>query len=124
MTDINAPSPVSDQIQRRNVMVLVAAQAILGAQLPMNFIMGGLAGHVLSPNPCWATLPITMIVLGNMLSANPLSALMTRHGRRAGFTLGALMGGRWGGDFGIRADAKLFRAVPDRLAVHRQLYVR
>lgn len=92
MTDITLPRPVSDKIQRRNVMVLVAAQAFLGAQLPMNFIMGGLAGHVLSPNPCWATLPITMIVLGNMLSANPLSALMTRHGRRAGFTLGAMMG--------------------------------
>lgn len=81
-----------DRRARRNVRVLVAAQALLGAQLPMIFIMGGLAGHVLSPNPCWATLPITMIVLGSMLSANPLSWLMSRHGRRAGFTLGALMG--------------------------------
>ncbi|MCX8509262.1 MAG: MFS transporter [Rhodobacteraceae bacterium] len=92
MSDITSPLPLSDRIQRRNVLVLVAAQAFLGAQLPMNFIMGGLAGHVLSPNPCWATLPITMIVLGSMLSANPLSALMSRYGRRAGFTLGAAMG--------------------------------
>lgn len=81
-----------DRIARRNVSILVAAQACLGAQLPMNFITGGLAGHMLSPNPCWATLPITMIVLGSMLTANPLSALMTRHGRRIGFMLGAFMG--------------------------------
>lgn len=77
---------------RRNVAVLVAAQAVLGSQMPMIFVVGGLAGQMLAPNPCFATLPISMIVLGSMLSANPLSALMTRYGRRAGFWVGALGG--------------------------------
>lgn len=77
---------------RRNVMVLVAAQAILGAQMPMIFIVAGLAGTTLSPNPCWATLPISLTVLGSMLTATPLSAFMQRHGRRAGFALTALGG--------------------------------
>jgi MFS family permease len=89
----------SDALARRNVRVLVAAQAILGAQMPMIFTIAGLAGTTLSPNICWATLPITMAVVGSMLTATPLSALMQRHGRRAGFVVGA-MGGMVGAIFG------------------------
>ncbi len=77
-----------DARARRNVFVLVGAQAILGAQMPMIFVVGGLAGQMLSPNPCFATLPISMIVLGSMLSATPMSALMGRFGRRTGFWIG------------------------------------
>jgi MFS family permease len=82
----------SDSLARRNVLVLVAAQAVLGAQLPMIFTIAGLAGASLAPNPCWATLPITMTVIGSMLTATPISALMQRYGRRAGFFLGATGG--------------------------------
>ncbi|MGV6846757.1 MAG: MFS transporter [Marinibacterium sp.] len=83
---------VSDSLARRNVAVLVAAQAFLGSQMPMHFIVGGLAGQQLAPNPCLATLPITMIVFGSMTTAPWLSPFMQRHGRRAGFTLGAAGG--------------------------------
>lgn len=81
-----------DRRARRNVLVLVAAQALLGAQMPMMFTIAGLAGQTLAANPCWATLPITAMVVGSMLAANPLSALMQRFGRRAGFVAGALGG--------------------------------
>ncbi|NDV50992.1 MULTISPECIES: MFS transporter [unclassified Salipiger] len=84
---------------RRNVTVLVLAQAFLGAQMPMIFTIGGLAGQSLAPNPCFATLPISLIVLGSMLSATPVSAFMQRYGRRAGFFLGT-MGGTLGGIVG------------------------
>ncbi|GAB4273007.1 MAG: MFS transporter [Pararhodobacter sp.] len=73
-------------------MVLVAAQALLGAQMPMIFTVAGLAGQSLAPNPCWATMPVSMAVLGSMLSATPMSALMQRAGRRAGFTMGTVAG--------------------------------
>lgn len=86
------PALVDDVRARRNVWVLVAAQAILGAQLPMIFIVAGLAGLTLAPNKCWATLPVTMAVLGSMLTATPISALMQRRGRRAGFWVGAAGG--------------------------------
>ena len=79
----------NDSTARRNVLVLVAAQAVLGAQLPMIFTTAGLAGSSLAPNACWATLPITMMVIGSMLTATPLSMLMQRFGRRAGFFVGA-----------------------------------
>lgn len=78
--------------EKRNVWVLVAAQAFLGAQMPLIFTVGGLAGQQLSPNPCFATLPISLIVLGSMLTATPLSSFMQRYGRQAGFILGAMGG--------------------------------
>lgn len=81
-----------DQRAKRNVAVLVLAQAILGAQLPMNFVIGGLAGGQLATNPCLATLPISFIVFGSMTTAPWISPLMQRNGRRFGFFLGAFAG--------------------------------
>jgi MFS family permease len=78
---------------RRNVAVLVAAQVVLGSQLPVTFILGGLAGQLLAPNRCLATLPISVIILGSMLSAPLLAGLMQRRGRRIGFVAGACGGG-------------------------------
>lgn len=99
MTDqTHIPAP-DDRRAKRNVVVLVAAQAILGAQMPMIFTIAGLAGQSLAPNPCWATLPISAAVIGSMLTATPLSALMQRFGRAAGFAVGAL-GGAIGGALG------------------------
>ena len=79
---------VSEPRATRNVAVLVAAQALLGAQMPMFVITAGLAGQSLSPNPCLATLPISVMVAGSMLAAQPLSSLMQMRGRRAGFWTG------------------------------------
>jgi MFS family permease len=90
---ISAPD---DSKAKRNVAVLVAAQAFLGAQMPMIFTIGGLAGQSLATNVCLATLPISLIVLGSMLSATPISAIMQRWGRRAGFLIGTV-GGAGGG---------------------------
>ena len=95
----NQSPPANDAAARRNVWVLVAAQAILGAQMPMVFTIAGLAGQSLASNPCWATLPISFMVIGSMLTATPLSALMQRYGRRAGFAVGAI-GGMLGGAIG------------------------
>jgi MFS family permease len=84
--------PDQDARARRNVAVLVFAQATLGAQLPMVFIMGGLAGQILSENKALATLPISALVLTSMFASPAISALMGRVGRRPGFLLGALCG--------------------------------
>lgn len=89
----------NDALARRNVFVLLAAQAILGAQMPMIFTIAGLAGQSLAPNACWATLPISFTVIGSMLTATPISAFMQKYGRRAGFVAGAL-GGALGATIG------------------------
>ncbi len=83
---------VDDRRAKRNVAVLVLAQAVLGAQMPMIFVIGGLAGGMLSSNPCLATLPISFIVFGSMTTAPWISPLMQRNGRRFGFFLGAFAG--------------------------------
>jgi len=81
-----------DSQAKRNVAVLVAAQAILGGQMPMMFIVGGLAGSMLTGNPCFATLPISLIVFGSMTTAPWLSPLMQKYGRKTGFFVGAIAG--------------------------------
>ena len=90
---MTAAPPDDDRRAKRNVTVLVAAQAILGAQMPILFVIGGLVGQRLAPNPCLATLPISLVVFGSMTTAPWLSPFMQRHGRRAGFVLGTFAGG-------------------------------
>ena len=93
MTNTAPISPAHDDSRaKRNVAVLVAAQAILGAQMPLIFTVGGLAGLMIAPSPALATIPISLIVFGSMTTAPWLSALMQRYGRRLGFVVGAMGG--------------------------------
>ncbi|MGR3661553.1 MAG: MFS transporter [Paracoccaceae bacterium] len=118
MTD--TPMVSTDSRAKRNVIILVMAQAFLGSQMPMIFILGGLAGQSLASNLCLATLPITLIVLGSMLSATPMSAIMQRYGRKTGFFIGAIGGsigatigaiGLYYGSFPIFLVGSLFTGV-------------
>src|SRR6056297_3458911 len=104
------PETENDRRAKRNVAVLVLAQAILGSQMPMIFVIGGLAGLMIAPSPAMATIPISLIVFGSMTTAPWLSAVMQRFGRRAGFFVGSLGGaigaavsawGLWSDSFAI-----------------------
>lgn len=89
----HAPAvPADDRLAKRNVAVLIFAQAVLGAQMPIIFILGGLSGQLLAEDKALATLPISVLVLVSMFAAPAISALMGRYGRRTGFLLGALAG--------------------------------
>lgn len=93
---------IDDTRAKRNVAVLVAAQAFLGSQITMMFVVAGLAGQQLSPFACLATLPISLIVFGSMTTAPWLSNVMQRYGRKTGFILGAF-GGLIGAAIGVWA---------------------
>ncbi len=93
---ITAAPAIDDRRAKRNVAVLFCMQAILGAQLPVNIILGGLAGAVLAENRALATLPISIMVLLSMFSTLPMSHFMGRFGRRAGFLVGASAGAMGG----------------------------
>ena len=97
--------------QRRNLTILFFSQGVLGAQIPVNFILGGLAGALLADNRALATLPISIIVLVAMFVAPGASLFMGRFGRRAGFLLGAAAGAI-GGSLAVLA---LFEARFDLL---------
>ncbi len=79
---------IDDTLAKRNLTILVIAQAFLGAQMPMLFVIGGLAGQSLASNLCWATMPISMIVFGSMTTAPWLSQVMQNYGRKSGFFIG------------------------------------
>lgn len=110
----------NDARARRNIVVLVLAQAFLGAQMPMIFVVGGLAGLSLAENICFATLPISMIVFGSMTTAPWLSPLMQRRGRKFGFFIGAISGaigaavaayGLYQGSFAILLAGSFFTGI-------------
>jgi MFS family permease len=67
---------------------LALCQGLLLTNNAMLTSVNGLAGLLLAPDPRWATLPVTLYVLGGALSTLPISLLMQRRGRHAGFALG------------------------------------
>ncbi len=75
---------------RRNFILILLANVVLGAALPMLIIMGGLVGAWMAPQDWLATaLPSVQMVAG-IAVAGPISIFMGRFGRRAGFLLGAI----------------------------------
>jgi MFS family permease len=80
--------------QRRNVIVLATAQALFMSVQGMGIAATPLAAHMLlRPDLKWmATVPVFLVHLGIMATTIPASLLMGVVGRRAGFSLGALIG--------------------------------
>ncbi len=58
----------------------------------MYIILGGLVGQSLASSTCYATLPISFIIIGSMISSPILSNLMQSTTRRFGLLLGNLAG--------------------------------
>jgi MFS family permease len=77
---------------KKNVAVLSACQALLFTNNSTAIALNGLVGYALASDKALATLPVTGWVVGGALSTLPMSLLMKRIGRRAGFTVGALIG--------------------------------
>ena len=77
---------------QRNILALATAQAILGSQMPMYIILGGLVGQSLASNVCYATIPISLLIVGSMVSSPILSNLMQSTTRRLGLVVGNLAG--------------------------------
>lgn len=72
--------------------LLFASQALYWACSIIGITLTSLVGVRLAPSPVLVTLPLALLVLGNLLSVQPLSMFMQRHGRRAGLQAGALFG--------------------------------
>jgi MFS family permease len=77
---------------RKTLAALTACQALLFTNNAILISLGALAGRDLAPDKRLATLPVTAGVVGGALTTFFASLLMERIGRRAGFTLGALLG--------------------------------
>jgi MFS family permease len=76
----------------RNVAVYVACQALAASSTSLLVAASAIVGATLAPDARLATLPSTLQQLGSFLATYPASQLMARRGRRAGFSLGAVLG--------------------------------
>jgi MFS family permease len=83
--------------QRRNVLLLAAAQALFQTTSVLVVTVSGIVGRSLAPDPGWATFPIAMMIVGAAIVMIPASMLMQRLGRKAGFLVGSGFGVAAGG---------------------------
>ena len=79
-------------IGRRNVLLLAFSQAATLSAIVMSMTLAAILGGNLAPDKGWATLPIAAMVVGTAIASLPAALLMRRHGRRAGFQIGAALG--------------------------------
>jgi MFS family permease len=77
---------------RRNIALLATAQGFLLANGVTLIAVNGLVGFQLASDKRLATLPVTAYVIGAALTTLPAAFFMKRHGRRAGFMLGSVLG--------------------------------
>ena len=74
---------------RRNALRLAAAQALAGANATVVFATGAIVGATLAPDKAWATLPISIFVVGMAAGTLPTGWMARRFGRRAAFMAGS-----------------------------------
>ena len=81
----------------RNVALLAVCQALGMSSSALVISVSALVGSALAPDTSLATLPLALQMAGVMATTAPASLLMRRIGRRAGFSLGAVLGMMAGG---------------------------
>jgi MFS family permease len=84
----DADADAGDRRARGNVLRLAVAQALAGANASVIFATGAIIGNTLAPDPSWATVPISVFVVGMALGTLPAGRLARTYGRRAAFMAG------------------------------------
>ena len=78
-------------MRSRNVPILSISQAVGMSGPPIVVLLGGIIGSDLAPSPPWATLPVSIMVVGVALFTIPAALLMKRIGRRLGFMIATVV---------------------------------
>lgn len=89
--------------EKKNVAILVTSQLLFMIASITVTTLSGVIGQQLSPDPSLATLPISLMMIGTLLSTLPASLYMKRVGRRRGFITGASLGGIGGASLSVFA---------------------
>lgn len=76
----------------RNVALYFALQALVASSTSLLVAESAIVGALLMPDPRLATLPAALQQLATFLTTYPASHVMARVGRRAGFSVGAVLG--------------------------------
>jgi MFS family permease len=97
MIDVTATAEIADDARARaNVVRLAAAQALTGANSAVIFATGSIVGATLAPDVSFATVPISMYVLGLAAGTLPTGAISRAYGRRTAFIIGTGCGASTG----------------------------
>ncbi len=97
MIDVTATAEIADDARARaNVVRLAAAQALTGANSAVIFATGSIVGATLAPDVSFATVPISMYVLGLAAGTLPTGAISRAYGRRVAFIIGTGCGASTG----------------------------
>ncbi|WP_417811043.1 MFS transporter [Thalassospira alkalitolerans] len=75
-----------------SVRLLFIAQALYWSCSLIGITLTSLVGLDLAPLPELATLPLALLLVGNLACVHPLAMIMSRRGRRTGLLLGAVSG--------------------------------
>lgn len=89
MTGPATRPPHSPHLQ---VGLLFLCEALTRSSAVILLITMGLAGSRLTPDPSLTTLPLALVPVATTLTTIPAAHWMRRHGRRAGFLTGAVLG--------------------------------
>ena len=81
----------------RNVVLLALCQALAMGCMSLSMTVSALVGQRLAIDPAIATIPLSLQYVGTLVATMPASLFMNRFGRRAGFSVGALLGMAGGG---------------------------
>jgi MFS family permease len=87
-----AAGQIDDARARANALRLAIASALAGANASVIFATGAIVGSVLAPDKSYATVPISIFVVGMALATLPVGWIARRFGRRTAFQIGSLMG--------------------------------
>jgi MFS family permease len=87
--NVSGSEEVSDDARARsNVVRLAAAQALTGANSAVIFATGSIVGATLAPDISFATVPLSMYVVGLAAGTLPTGAISRAYGRRVAFIIG------------------------------------
>jgi len=89
MSGVTVTGEISDDARARsNVVRLAAAQALTGANSAVIFATGSIVGATLAPDISFATVPLSMYVVGLAAGTLPTGAISRVYGRRVAFIIG------------------------------------
>lgn len=87
--NVSASQEITDDARARsNVVRLAAAQALTGANSAVIFATGSIVGATLAPDISFATVPLSMYVVGLAAGTLPTGAISRAYGRRVAFIIG------------------------------------
>ena len=87
-----AYNPEARRQARSNALVLAVCQSLAQGGAVLVIVVSALVGQELAENKALATVPFGLQFVMTMVSTVPASLLMGRIGRRAGFTIGQIIG--------------------------------